>query len=197
MNEHVLALCWKGNRNNLRMSVNIYMVLLTVCHLLLNISPVITFVGNLPLQWTNQFRRACINEYVLDIGISMIQISNLFIISSYLGLSNSSVNSRIIPSLNCTITITNGEEPKPRSMPIDCWAYLLAILYFLPNAMALSMSAVWKVLSINPRYCFKQSVRCIRSWYHYNVGVRLSDIMLSYKSNIFVFWLAEEITFIH
>ena len=80
----------KRDRNDLHVSVDIYMMLLTVRHFLLNKGPIVTFISNFPLQGTNQFRvSASTNMFFILVNI-LFRSAILFIMSSYLGLSNSS-----------------------------------------------------------------------------------------------------------
>ena len=141
----------KGTGTDFHVPINVRVVLLVIGHLFLNIGPVVSFFSDFPLQRTNQFRVSDIYKYVLNIGKCLVQVGYLVKHLSG-GRSNSSAYSTCdTPSLNCKTTIPKGDEPKPGSMPRLFWAYLLTVLYFCPNSMALSISYVWKVLPVIPR----------------------------------------------
>ena len=58
----------KRDRNDLHVFVDIYMMVLTVRHFLLNKGPIVAFLSNFPLQGTNQFKVCSVHEYVLYIS---------------------------------------------------------------------------------------------------------------------------------
>ena len=145
---------------------------------------------------------------------ALYRSATLFIISSYLGRSNSSeYSTSITPSLNCTITMPKGEEPKPGSMP----SRFLCVLYWLLLNLSLhtDRSFWWRpcgtcCLSIpdivslyslpNGRLLWLVYLFLVRKSLGVDtiaiIWVRLSDIALNYKPNVFLFRLTKEITFV-
>ena len=145
------------------------MMLLAICHLLLNIGPIITFITDfLFSELINSGFAASTNMFLILVNI-LYRSAILFIISSYLGRLNSSACSTCnTPSTDLTITMPNEDEPKPGSMPIDCCAYLLGVLYFLPDSTA--VCAVWNVLPIRPRYCKSYSLLNERDFFAFSIS---------------------------